>query len=167
MYKVQTGNKQFEISVDASGLNFTLNSKAKNIQVNRLSARAYLVRQDEKEYFIELLEQDNLKKNLLLKINQKRVKVKLEDHLDALLKTIGVDFSKSSKISNLKAPMPGLVVDVLCKVGQQVKKDDQLLVLEAMKMENVIKSSGEGTVQNIRIKQGNTVDKGEVLITFN
>jgi biotin carboxyl carrier protein len=71
-----------------------------------------------------------------------------------------------SKILQIKAPMPGLVLSVLVTEGDEVKKGDNLLVLEAMKMENMIKSPTDGIIKKIEIKQGNKVEKNELLISF-
>jgi biotin carboxyl carrier protein len=62
--------------------------------------------------------------------------------------------------------MPGMVLSVSVAEGQQVQKGDPLLVLEAMKMENVIKSPGEGTVKSIAVKAGAAVEKNALLIRF-
>lgn len=56
-------------------------------------------------------------------------------------------------MDNVKAPMPGLVLDILVEAGQSVNKGDNLLILEAMKMENIIKASGNGVVKNININK--------------
>jgi biotin carboxyl carrier protein len=60
--------------------------------------------------------------------------------------------------------MPGLVLNVLVQAGQEVAKGDALLILEAMKMENVIKASGDGKVKSVKVKQGEAVDKGLLLV---
>ena len=62
--------------------------------------------------------------------------------------------------------MPGLVLEVLVKPGQTVKKGDKILVLEAMKMENIIKSPGEGIVKECLAEVGATVEKNQILINF-
>jgi biotin carboxyl carrier protein len=62
--------------------------------------------------------------------------------------------------------MPGLVLKISVKVGDVVKKGDNLFVLEAMKMENIIKSPADVTIRTIRIKPGDKVEKGQVLIGF-
>ena len=62
--------------------------------------------------------------------------------------------------------MPGMIIDLRVKAGDQVKAGDPLLVLEAMKMENIIKAPGEGTVKQVKIKKGDTVEKNQVLIEF-
>jgi biotin carboxyl carrier protein len=62
--------------------------------------------------------------------------------------------------------MPGKVLSVKVKPGQSVKPGDALLVLEAMKMENVIKSAVEGVVEDVPAKPGMAVEKGELLVAF-
>ena len=62
--------------------------------------------------------------------------------------------------------MPGKVLSVLVKAGQDVKAGDSLLILEAMKMENVIKSAVDGTIEDVNAKAGLAVEKGELLVAF-
>jgi biotin carboxyl carrier protein len=52
------------------------------------------------------------------------------------------------------------------KAGDEVKTGDALLILEAMKMENILKSPGDGTVKNVRVKKGDSVEKGHILVEF-
>jgi biotin carboxyl carrier protein len=60
--------------------------------------------------------------------------------------------------------MPGLILEVIATVGQTIQKGDSLLILEAMKMENVIKAAGSGTVKSINVQKGATVEKNQILI---
>ena len=62
--------------------------------------------------------------------------------------------------------MPGLVIDLKVKAGDVVKAGDPLLILEAMKMENILKAAGDATVKNVTVKKGDSVEKGQVLIGF-
>jgi biotin carboxyl carrier protein len=62
--------------------------------------------------------------------------------------------------------MPGLIIDLKVKVGDKVKTGDALLILEAMKMENILKSPGDGTVKNVTVKKGDSVEKGHILVEF-
>jgi pyruvate carboxylase subunit B len=66
----------------------------------------------------------------------------------------------------LKAPMPGLVLRVHVAPGQQVVAGAGLVVLEAMKMENELKSAASGVVRTVRVKPGEAVDKGQILVEF-
>jgi biotin carboxyl carrier protein len=69
-------------------------------------------------------------------------------------------------VSDLKAPMPGLVLQILVEPGQEIKKGDKILILEAMKMENAIKAPADAIVAQIHINPGTAVDKNQLLITF-
>jgi biotin carboxyl carrier protein len=66
----------------------------------------------------------------------------------------------------LKAPMPGLVRDVLVQVGQEVKAGQGLVILEAMKMENELRSPRVGSIRDVRVKPGDKVDLGQPLLTI-
>ena len=77
-----------------------------------------------------------------------------------------MDSLQSKKISDLKAPMPGLVVEVAVVDGQEVSKGDRLVVLEAMKMENILKAPADAIIKKVNVKKGSTVEKNEMLILF-
>ena len=64
------------------------------------------------------------------------------------------------------APMPGKILEVLVKVGDQVAEDDELVILEAMKMENPVYASADGVVKEIRVKKDETVDSDQVLVVL-
>jgi biotin carboxyl carrier protein len=99
-------------------------------------------------------------------VNGRRYPVVLSDKYDQLLQSLGMDRNAGAKVSKLKAPMPGKVISVAVKAGTQVEIGDPILVLEAMKMENVIKSPTSGAVSSVNVKTGGTVEKNEVMITF-
>ena len=79
-------------------------------------------------------------------------------------KEIVKSFAKVVKNNNVKAPMPGLVLRIIAQEGDTVKKGDALLVLEAMKMENVIKAEGEGTIKRIAVAPKQVVEKNTLLV---
>ncbi len=119
-----------------------------------------------RSYNAELLEVDSSSKTLSIKVNNTIYSIKAEDEYDRLLKKLGFSDMNSRKVSQLKAPMPGLVLKVPVEVGQEIAKDDTLLILEAMKMENVVKSPTAGKIKQVKIKEGDAVNKGQVLIEF-
>lgn len=92
--------------------------------------------------------------------------VRMEDEHSRLMEILGIERGAKAMVSELKAPMPGLVLKVLVKEGAEVKKNDPLLVLEAMKMENVIKSPGDAVVQKIHAVEGAAVEKAQLLLSF-
>ena len=86
--------------------------------------------------------------------------------MDELLEKLGMNKTSSSAIQDIKAPMPGLMIDIKVQEGHEVKIGDPLIILEAMKMENVIKSPREGTIKSIMVKKGQSVEKNQILIKF-
>ena len=90
----------------------------------------------------------------------------VKDRFDGLLHDLGMDMQSSAKLDNLKAPMPGLVLEVRVSEGQEVKKNDPIIVLEAMKMENILKAHADGVVKNISVKKGDKVEKNQVMVNF-
>ena len=66
----------------------------------------------------------------------------------------------------VKAPMPGKILDVKVSQGQNVKRGDVLMVLEAMKMENEIVAPEDGTVASVQVSSGSVVETGDVLASL-
>ena len=115
---------------------------------------------------LEVLSVDSVNKSMTLKINNKRQVVTVKDHYDMLVESMGISSSSNKKIKELKAPMPGLVLEILAKSEESIEKGSTLLILEAMKMENIIKSPEEVVVDKIHVKEGDSVEKNQVLVTF-
>jgi biotin carboxyl carrier protein len=88
------------------------------------------------------------------------------DERALLLDKMGMNTGDSGADLQLCAPMPGKVLSVLVEAGQDVKVGDSLLILEAMKMENIIKSAVDGTIEDVNAKAGLAVEKGELLVAF-
>lgn len=119
---------------------------------------------DGKSYTATVEKVDTKAKELVLKIDGQPYTVAIKEPIDQLLSSMGLDLKAMQKIEPVKAPMPGLVLRVLVEPGQQINKGDGLLILEAMKMENVLKATGPATVKAIKINERTAVEKGTVLI---
>lgn len=117
-----------------------------------------------KAFRAEVINTNFYHKTFTIKVNGNPYEVKIADHFDQLVNQLGLSVINTQKVTDIKAPMPGLVLGISVEIGQEVQKGDALLVLEAMKMENVIKSVGEGIVKAIHIDQGKAVEKGQLLI---
>lgn len=96
----------------------------------------------------------------------KRFECVLEDERVSKLKDLSGYTGKERIQKELKSPMPGLVVAVEVKEGQEINPGEGLVIVEAMKMENELKANFKGKVKNIRVKEGQAVEKDEVLIIF-
>lgn len=119
-----------------------------------------------RSYNAEVVSADYAAKTFVLKINGQRVELQAQDRFDQLLQRLGLSDATASKVNELKAPMPGLIVDIRVGPGQVVQKGDPLLVLEAMKMENILKAPADGTVSSIKAVLRANVTKGQVLVQF-
>ena len=102
----------------------------------------------------------------IIRINNNNYSIQIKDKYDELLQSLGMDMLNNQKESDIKAPMPGRVLDIMLDIGSSVVKGESVLVLEAMKMENVIKSPTDGVVKRITVGKNQAVEKNEVLIEF-
>ncbi len=164
MYKAQIGQKAFDIERDHETL--VVNGNPLDWDLTSLGNGHYHILYRKKGYRAEVVRIDREAKTIELKVNGRKYTIQLRDKFDLLLEKMGMTNSTAAKVNVIKAPMPGLIIDLRIKVGDFVKAGDPLLVLEAMKMENIIKAPGEGTVKQMKIKKGDTVEKGQLLVEF-
>ncbi len=166
IYKATINDKR-EISVDLqSDGTVLLDGKIAAPDVAQIKEGIYHIIHGHKSFNSEVIKYDKEERLLHIRVNNNVYKVQLRDRFDELLHELGMDAAKSKKVSELKAPMPGLVVEVCISEGQEVKKGDKLVVLEAMKMENILKAPADSVVKKISITKGQTVEKNEALILF-
>lgn len=157
MYKIKVNASQsFNISEDTS----------ETLDIIKTSFNNYHILQDNISIKASRVHSDFNKKHYTIKVNNNVYEVDINDALDQQIEALGFEIGASKKVNDIKAPMPGLILEINVKEGQDVKENDALLILEAMKMENVINSPREGTIKSISVKQGETVDKNSLLITF-
>jgi biotin carboxyl carrier protein len=92
--------------------------------------------------------------------------VRVEDEREKRLRAAaGAMVTTASGEIHLKAPMPGLVVAVPASEGQSVKKGDNLVILESMKMQNELKCPREGIVTRVKVQPGDSVEQNQILVT--
>ncbi|TVT41661.1 biotin/lipoyl-binding protein [Hymenobacter setariae] len=144
----------------------TLNGQPFAWDIASLGDGRYHILYQGKSYNAELLAADYEAKTFVLRLNGQRVELQAKDRFDQLLERMGLSNAAATKVNELKAPMPGLIVDIRVQPGQTVQKGDPLLVLEAMKMENILKAPAEGTVGSILVDLRANVTKGQVLVQF-
>lgn len=111
-----------------------------------------------------ILECDTGCKRMHIEVNGERFDVEVKDTLDVMLDKMGFKTVSTKQIKEIKAPMPGLVVEVVVQEGQEVAEGDKLLILSAMKMENSILIQTPAVIKKINVKAGDAVDKGQILI---
>jgi len=160
----------------------SINSSKWNVKV--LSNNELLF--DEKKYNYELIPVCNnsyfLKLNSEVfeltseKINSDEFKVLLKgNYFDVTVRTAlqekAFKLLENSAVTkhhhmDIKAPMPGLILKIRKKVGEKVEQGESVIILEAMKMENDLKASASGIIENILVSEGSAVEKGVILFSI-
>ena len=152
--------------VESSANAWFINQTEIQPEISGSAESGFSVKTGNRYYAVFVKKVDTENQLVQLMINQKPVTVKLTSELDELLKSLGMGSANTKKVKDLKAPMPGLVRKILVSVGDSVQKGDSLLVLEAMKMENILKSPADGVIGSIPIKEGQAIEKNQTLIGF-
>ncbi len=166
MIQSNINDTSFAIELDKDGKNGSINGARFSWDLLPVSANRFSILRNNKSFNVIIESRDTETNTLILRINGKKLVVNTKDKMTLLLESMGLNASISKKINEVKAPMPGLVLRALVAEGDEVKKGDSLLVLEAMKMENVIKSPVDAIVSKIPVLQGQAVEKNQVLIQF-
>jgi acetyl/propionyl-CoA carboxylase alpha subunit len=158
MLKAKVNNK-YDFSIDGE--------TEKGIDLIEVKQGIFHIIKDNKSYNAEVLKANHEEKNFVIRVNGNKYTVQLKDKYDDLLKELGIEGTSAKKVKELKAPMPGLVVDIRVNEGDEIKKGDALVVLQAMKMENILKSPADAIIKKIHVKKEDTIEKNQVLISFN
>ena len=159
-------NEKHHLSVEQKDGETFLDGTEVLFDLQEINAHTVHILHENRSYTAELVSIDRVEKQAVVKINGNEYAVALKDQYDALLASMGMQLSSKSALDVLKAPMPGLVLDIRVKVGDEVKKGDNLLILEAMKMENIIKSAEDVIIKSIEVDKGSIVEKNQILLTF-
>ena len=165
MYKVKVnGKSDFELELDHGVL------KHDGVTVDwdmvETSPGAFHVLHNNQSFVCKVIDADMEAKKFTIRVNGNDYTIEAKDKYDLLLQKLGMSNLSSAKVNDIKAPMPGLVLSINIAEGDTVSKGDAILILEAMKMENVLKSPGEGKVKRIKVKKGDAVEKGQVLVVM-
>jgi biotin carboxyl carrier protein len=127
-------------------------------------AEYHVLDADGAAFRVNILSHDVSSGTMELRVNGISFQARMTDRLDRLVQDMGLKDQALHKVRDVKAPMPGLVLQLLVEPGQQVAEGDPLLILEAMKMENVIKSPGTGLVKAVLVERGQALEKGQSLV---
>lgn len=136
------------------------------MDIVRIRENYYSIIYNNKSFTGEVLSVDRRTRRLQIRVNNTRYEVCVKDKFDLLLEKMGMGINNAGRANTVRAPMPGLIVDMKIKEGDEVQQHDPLLVLEAMKMENVIKSPGAGIVKRVHVNKGESVEKNQILVEF-
>jgi biotin carboxyl carrier protein len=156
--------KKYKVRVEGNG-EFRYNqNEIDSLDSREISSSNYHLIVDNKSFKGEIEKADFLNKQYIVRVRNNTYKIDISNELDLLIEEMGLSLGQALVVNDIKAPMPGLILDVNIAEGDEVKEGDYLLVLEAMKMENTLTAPRDGVVKAISVKKGQTVEKNQLLI---
>ena len=157
------GQKNESFLVRVNNFEFKLDrEQVEEFDLIQRSKDQYHLIYDQRSITAQLIEADH--KKIQIELDGQTFQTDIKDELDLELDQLGFSSASAKLIREIKAPMPGLVLDISVIEGQEVKEGEKLLILEAMKMENSILIHADAVIKIILVKPGQAVDKGQVLI---
>lgn len=155
MYRVKVNNEfEFEFTHD----------QINDLDTQKISEEKYHLLHEDRSFKAEMTNASFLTRQYNVKINANSYKVAISNELDLLIEEMGLSLGNAQLLNDIKAPMPGLILEVNVAEGSEVKEGDYLVVLEAMKMENTLAAPRDGVVKAISVEKGDTVEKNQLLI---
>ena len=158
-------NQPFLLVVNAGQYTFQL-TDVDNITLNDSDVINQIILDNNKSKLVSVKEVNHELKRYQIQIDGRTYQVQISDAVDQQILKMNLKSKKSNQLKELRAPMPGLVRQVNVQVGDQVDSGDALFILEAMKMENVLKSPVNGIVSDLFVKPGESVEKNQILLSF-
>lgn len=161
--KAEVGGKEHEIATQLADENISalIDGRHHELCVNDLGDGEYLLREGNSIFNCRVETVHHRANDLEVTVQGKRYQIKLIDRKRMRSSQTGADHDRGS--AQIVAPMPGKVVRVLVEVGAQVGAGAGLVVVEAMKMQNEMKSPKAGVVIELKTTAGATVNAGDVL----
>ena len=163
-YFVKVSGKEFRIEIGErhNGLPLSVNCKPYHTELKRVdSDNLFSLITDNRSYQLFFDEAEN---GYWVSVDGHKFFVELEDEKAHIIRGLIKSDEKPQELTEIKAPMPGLIIKLFAKENQLVKKGDGLVIIEAMKMENEIRANSDGAVMEVLVNEGDSVDKGTVLI---
>lgn len=156
-------NKTFKVK--ANEFDFTFSKEQINaVDIVKKSPAAFNVINGHRSVNVKLLEADPDGKKLTLEVDGENFTIEIKDELDLMLDKMGFGAVSNKQVKEIKAPMPGLVLEIAVTEGQVVKEGDKILILVAMKMENSIIIHTNAVIKRIAVTAGQAVEKGQLLV---
>lgn len=166
MYTAKLKDKTIQFTIEGNEVLFNgqkVELERQMVEDNRNELNIYTENNSYKVFLLSL----NLETKVVkLLVNNETIDVQIQDEFDTLLEDLGIDLNVSVGADQLLAPMPGKVLDILVSEGDEIEENTPLVILEAMKMENVLKSETAVKIKAIHIKKGDAVEKNASLISF-
>ena len=157
----QLMNAEFVSTVGESEAMVRINQRDYRLKVLRFSTNILEFMIDNSYHYAKLLNSSTFELKLL--IDGTEIKINKHSKLSEVLGKSLSKISQTSGVNNLTSQIPGRVVSVLGKPGDSVKKGDSIVALESMKMQVAVKSHKDGKIKEIKVKQGDTVSRNDII----
>lgn len=151
-------NDQFEFELSRK--------EAEELDMLNLTENQLHLLKNQKSLTSKIIKSDVVNKTYHIEINSNPYEVNISDEVDVLIKKMGFERNESKETNAIHAPMPGLILDLMVKEGDEVKENQALLILEAMKMENEISSPRDAVIKKIHVKKGQAIENKFLIIEF-
>ncbi|NQV48933.1 MAG: acetyl-CoA carboxylase biotin carboxyl carrier protein subunit [Candidatus Marinimicrobia bacterium] len=161
-FEINSDEKSLQVDFQANGEKLLINAPegSMSLDVVQIQAGVYSVLMNNRSFVIGVCPHHNDRVN----VNGTPVVLELLDAVHLHLRELGWDTVHELKAGLLSAQIPGLITKIFHKIGDKVNEGEPLFLIEAMKMENEIKAPVSGEIQRISVKEGQTVEKGTIII---
>lgn len=153
-YKIRANEFDFCFSAD----------EIKSTELIKKSPDEYHIIKDHRSVIARLIHSDIGAKKITIEVEGELFDIEIKDELDQMLEKMGFGQAVNKQLKEIKAPMPGLVLEISVSEGQKVNEGEKILILVAMKMENSIMIHTNATIKRIAVRAGQAVEKGQVLV---
>ena len=164
--QAEIGDKLHQIELELSGANVhaVIDGRSYDVEVSEPEPNVYLIKADRNIFEAYVAPVDRPDQPKKVTVRGREIDVRLID--PKRLRGSGGVGEHADGLAEIKTAMPGKLVRILVETGAAVQKGDGVLVVEAMKMQNELKSPKAGTVKEIRFTEGDTVSAGDILATI-
>jgi biotin carboxyl carrier protein len=161
--QAEIGDTKYEIEIRRNGseIRAVIDGESIDCEVSEPEPNVFLIKRDGKVFETFVIPPSSPKKPALVSLNGRDHEIRLID--PKRLRGSGPGTDSADGVAEIRTAMPGKVVRILVETGAAVNKGDGVLVVEAMKMQNELKSPKDGLVKDIRVGEGDTVSAGDVL----
>jgi len=161
-YEINTGKEALQVEFNSAGDKFIIHYGTEQVtfEAARVQGEMYSVLMNNRSYVVGVCSPDKDRVN----VNGTPISLKLLDAVHLHLRELGWESMHETRAGRIETQIPGLITRIFHKTGDQVNAGDPLFLMEAMKMENEIKAPISGKVIKISMQEGQTVEKGIIIM---
>lgn len=159
----ETNDEKHEITLKQEGekISAEIDGRLYELEAQEVEPNVYLLKHENKIYQVFVSPTQNSGEPFSATVGNNNFEIKIFD--PKRLRSSAGAAGSADGTAEIKTAMPGKIVRILVEAGDEIKKGDGLIIVEAMKMQNEMKSPKDGTVKEIRFTEGATVNAGEIL----